>query len=96
MPYGLMMPRKLKILFLSLAGIFLCLFLFMTGMFFWMRGSLPQLTGSIQIESLQKKVEVIRDTDGLVTIKAQNTSDAYKAIGCLHAQSRLGQMDLMR
>ncbi len=90
------MPRKLKILFLSLAGIFLCLFLFMTGMFFWMRGSLPQLTGSIQIESLQKKVEVIRDTDGLVTIKAQNTSDAYKALGFVHAQDRLWQMDFMR
>ena len=96
MPYRLMMPRKLKILFFSLAGIFLCLFLFMTGMFFWMRGSLPQLTGSIQIESLQKKVEVIRDTDGLVTIKAQNTSDAYKALGFVHAQDRLWQMDFMR
>ncbi|WP_417453135.1 penicillin acylase family protein [Kiloniella sp.] len=61
-----------------------------------MRESLPQLTGSIQMESLQKKVEVIRDTDGLVTIKAQNASDAYKALGFVHAQDRLWQMDFMR
>ncbi len=88
--------RKLKILFFCLAGLFFSLMLFATGTFFWIRGSLPQLTGNIQMESLQEKVDVIRDESGLVTIKAQNVTDAYKALGFVHAQDRLWQMDFMR
>ncbi len=48
------------------------------------------------MESLQEKVDVIRDENGLVTIKAQNVPDAYKALGFVHAQDRLWQMDFMR
>ncbi|WP_053006117.1 penicillin acylase family protein [Kiloniella spongiae] len=65
-------------------------------MFFWLRGSLPQLTGSIQMDNLQEKVDVIRDANGLVTIRAQNPNDAYHALGFVHAQDRLWQMDFMR
>ncbi|WP_082114192.1 penicillin acylase family protein [Kiloniella litopenaei] len=90
------MSRKIKIPILCLAGMLLTVLFIGTGIFFWMRGSLPQLTGNIQIQALQERVDVIRDDQGLVTIKAQNKYDAYKALGFIHAQDRLWQMDFMR
>ncbi len=88
--------RKIRVLFYCLVGVFACLFLLVTGAYFWIRGSLPQLAGNIQMEGLHEQVNIVRDESGLVTIKAQNPHDAYKALGFVHAQDRLWQMDFMR
>ncbi|HAN77457.1 MAG TPA: penicillin acylase family protein, partial [Bacteroidales bacterium] len=45
---------------------------------------------------LEKQVEVYFDTYGIPHIYAQSESDAYYALGYVHAQERLFQMDLMR
>ena len=66
------------------------------GGYLWLRGSLPQLNGRAAVAGLTAPVEVWRDANGLVTIKAQDESDAYRALGFVHAQDRLAQMDLMR
>ncbi len=62
----------------------------------WLQGSLPQIDGRAALPGLSAPVEVLRDSDGVVTIKAASASDAYRVLGYVHAQDRLLQMDLMR
>src|SRR5262245_59780150 len=62
----------------------------------WMPTSLPQTTGSITLAGIQAPVEIIRDKDGIVTIRAQSETDAAFALGYVHAQDRLVQMEMMR
>ena len=64
--------------------------------YFWLRGSLPQLDGERPMAGLSAPVEILRNQDGIVTIRAQNDPDAYRALGFVHAQDRLWQMDFMR
>ncbi|WP_282609063.1 penicillin acylase family protein [Pelagibius sp. Alg239-R121] len=66
------------------------------GGFFWLRTSLPQLDGEATLAGLDRQVVVSRDNDGVVRIVAQSDLDAYRALGYLHAQDRLWQMDFMR
>ncbi len=62
----------------------------------WLRGSLPQTSGEIRLEGLAAPVEVLRDAEGLITLRAEDDLDAYRALGFVHAQERLWQMDFMR
>ncbi len=64
--------------------------------YLWLRGSLPQTEGTLQIAALDAPVEVLRDRDGMVTIRAESERDAAVALGYVHAQDRLWQMDFMR
>lgn len=66
------------------------------GAYIWQRGSLPRAAGEITLPGLQHRVQVERDADGLVTIVAENERDALFALGFVHAQDRLFQMDLTR
>ncbi len=66
------------------------------GAVLWLRGSLPETEGTLEIAGLEAPVEVLRDADGLVTIRAANERDAALALGYVHAQDRLWQMDFMR
>ena len=45
---------------------------------------------------LEAPVEVLRNHQGLVTIRAKSNEDAYFALGFVHAQDRLGQMEMTR
>jgi penicillin amidase len=62
----------------------------------WLRGSLPQLDGEMHLAGLNAPVEILRDADGIVTIRAQDEHDAAFALGFAHAQDRLWQMDFTR
>jgi penicillin amidase len=66
------------------------------GGYLWLRGSLPQTAGQATAPGLGESVTILRDADGLVTIRAQSDADAYYGLGYAHAQDRLFQMDLMR
>lgn len=61
-------------------------------------GSLPTKNGEITLQSpgLSQQVTVGRDAAGIVTITAANESDGYFALGFVHAQDRLFQMEMMR
>ncbi|MFQ5773877.1 MAG: penicillin acylase family protein [Kiloniellaceae bacterium] len=80
----------------ALAGVTLLLALAAGAGYVWLRGSLPRLEGTLQIAGLQAPVEVLRDPDGIVTIRARSERDAVMALGFVHAQDRLWQMDFMR
>lgn len=62
----------------------------------FLASSLPQTRGTLTLAGLDASVAVIRDDAGVPTIRAQTTNDLYLALGFVHAQDRLFQMDLQR
>ncbi len=90
------MKRPLVWTLRALAGLAVLTALGLGGGYLWLRGSLPETRGTVEIAGLEASVEVLRDADGLVTIRAGNERDAARALGYVHAQDRLWQMDLMR
>ena len=67
-----------------------------TGGFLWLRTSLPQISGTLELAGIAAPVEVARDRHGVVHIRAETDDDAYFALGFGHAQDRLFQMEFMR
>jgi len=56
----------------------------------------PQTAGTLELPGLDEPVEVIRDRWGIPHIFAQNETDLMRAMGFVHAQDRLFQMDTLR
>ncbi len=56
----------------------------------------PQFAGTIQLKGLKDQVEVMYDFYGVPHIYANNEQDAYFALGYVHAQDRLFQMEMTR
>jgi penicillin amidase len=61
-----------------------------------LRASLPQTTGRLALPGLEKPVSVVRDRHGVPAIQANSQHDLYMALGFVHAQDRLFQMDMQR
>ncbi len=59
-------------------------------------GALPRLTGTLRAPGLRGNVEILRDAYGVPHVFADADTDAYLALGYLHAQDRLFQLDLLR
>ena len=72
----------------------------LTGGYLWlnhrMAASLPQISGTLALEGLREKVEILRDDYGVPHIYARNEADLYFALGFAVAQDRLWQMEFMR
>ena len=66
------------------------------GSWIWLRGSLPQLDGEMPLSGLSSPVEVVRDRHGVPHILAESEEDALFALGVVHAQDRLWQMEMNR
>jgi penicillin amidase len=65
--------------------------------FFWYRStSQPQIDGNLSLSGLSGAVDIVRDAEGIPHIYAQSTDDAYFALGFVHAQDRLWQLELNR
>ena len=90
------MPRALVWSLRLLGALVLLLAVAGGAGYLWLRGSLPQTEGTVEIAGLEAPVEVLRDADGIVTIRAETERDAAAALGYVHAQDRLFQMDIMR
>ena len=56
----------------------------------------PNYNGEIVIKNLSEKVTIYFDEIGVPHINAQNQNDAYTALGYVHAQDRLWQMEMIR
>ncbi len=66
------------------------------GGYMWLRSSLPMRAGTLQLSAIAAPVDIVRDRHGVPHIRARNDADAYFALGFVHAQDRLFQMELMR
>jgi len=58
--------------------------------------SLPKVSGAIAVTGIERPVEVLRDAHGIPHIFAQSEADAHFALGFVHAQDRLWQMEMNR
>ncbi|UJP64117.1 penicillin acylase family protein [Mongoliitalea daihaiensis] len=56
----------------------------------------PQYSGELRLDGLTSEVEVYFDAHGVPHIYGENAEDTYQAMGFLHAQDRIFQMDMMR
>ncbi|MDJ0948690.1 MAG: penicillin acylase family protein [Alphaproteobacteria bacterium] len=63
---------------------------------FWLRTSLPETRGILAVNGPTAPVEIIRDKDGVPHIFAETETDAFFALGFVHAQDRLWQMEMNR
>src|SRR5689334_13237046 len=85
--------RRLGIVALALAGIVL---LCLAGGYLWLRQSLPVIDGQLRARGLRAPVRVVRDKEGVPHIFATDARDGWFAMGYVHAQDRLWQMEFQR
>ncbi len=62
----------------------------------YVQSKLPQRTGELHLTGLSAAVNVRYDERGVPHIQAKNELDMYRALGYVHAQDRLFQMEIMR
>lgn len=67
-----------------------------SGVYFYFQSTKPTYSGNLSLTGLHEKVLVKYDTYGIPHIYAQNEHDAYMALGYVHAQERLFQMEMIR
>ena len=87
------MKRALKIAALSLIVLLLVA---ASAATWYVRTKLPQRSGSLSLAQLKAPVVVDYDERGVPHIQAQNETDMYRALGYVHAQDRLFQMEMVR
>jgi penicillin amidase len=89
--------RRIVRYLLAAIGGLLCL-LTVAGVagWLWLRTSLPTTGGTVALDGARAAVEILRDKNGVPHIFAANAEDAYLALGYVHAQDRLWQMEMMR
>jgi len=73
----------------------LLLLLIIAAVWYW-RASLPKIDGAIKLPGLTASVDIVRDAEGIPHIYAKSSADAYFALGFVHAQDRLWQMEMNR
>jgi len=79
------------------AGLLLTLLLLvMAGGFWYVSTKKPQRSGELTLTQLSAPVTVRYDERGVPHIKAANELDLYRALGYVHAQDRLFQMEMAR
>ena len=66
------------------------------GGYWFIQQKLPQRSGEIKLEQLSEAVSVRYDERGVPHIQAATELDAYRALGYVHAQDRLFQMEMVR
>ena len=59
-------------------------------------GSVPMIEGTVSFQGLTAEVSVDRDQHGVPRIVAKTDRDAFMAMGYVHAQDRLWQLELQR
>lgn len=64
--------------------------------YLYLRQSLPRTEGEIAAEGLVAPVEILRDAHGVPHIFARSERDAHFALGFVHAQDRLWQLEMNR
>ncbi len=60
----------------------------------YLRSSLPQLEGTVQVSGISGPVDIIRDRDAVTHVFAATRLDTFYGLGYAHAQDRLWQMEL--
>ena len=79
-----------------LMGLLIVVVLLGLGVFVWLKSKVANHDQEINLQGLTQPVEVLWDDFGIPHIYAQTEEDAYFALGYVHAQERLFQMEALR
>src|SRR6186713_481407 len=90
------MHRALKWVGLGLAAILGLALLIAGSSYVAFRNTVASPSGTLVVAGLAAPVEVVRDKEGVPHIFAKSDEDLYAALGFVHAQDRLWQMELLR
>lgn len=90
------MKRWARRIGLSLAALLVLVLLVFVAVWLYLRQSLPDYSGEVKLAGLAGPVEVLRDAHAIPHIQAQSWDDAWFALGFVHAQDRLWQMEMNR
>lgn len=90
------MKRWARRIGLSLAALVGLMVLLLVAAWFYLRQSLPTLNGALKLAGLSTQTDVVRDAHAIPHIYADNWDDAWFALGVVHAQDRLWQMEMNR
>jgi penicillin amidase len=85
--------KLFKRLFLVILVVFIVLIGIFISYYFWQK---PKYEGDVYLKSIQNETTVYFDEFGVPHIYAKNSKDAMIALGYVHAQDRLWQMELLR
>ncbi|MBF2707970.1 penicillin acylase family protein [Flavobacterium soyangense] len=85
--------KNLKKFLLVILSLIVILALVLVGYAFYLK---PTYEGRLQLKNIQKETTVYFDDFGVPHIYANSQKDAMTALGYVHAQDRLWQMELMR
>lgn len=66
------------------------------GLLVWLSGSAPLTHGRLQLAGPETSILIRRDDAGVAFVQASSPGDSYFALGFVHAQDRLWQMEQMR
>ncbi len=82
---------------IGIVGTLITLLIFtLVGSYFFLQQSLPDYSGNHSVGLIKNEVQIFRDEFAIPRIYAENDDDLYFALGYVHAQERLFQMDLTR
>jgi penicillin amidase len=93
------MPRKvrpLKIAKITIIALLSLLLLAVMVTYFFFKSTIPLWEGMLTTGGVAETLEINRNPHGVPAIKANSAGDLMFAIGFVHAQDRLFQMDLQR
>ena len=66
------------------------------GLLFYRLAGMPETHGELALSGLSGPVRVVRDAHGIPHVFASSRADAFRALGLLHAQDRLWQLEMNR
>ncbi len=90
------MPSRLKVL-IGVLGTLAVLSVALLFFFYYLiTRSFPENSGSVSTSGITADVRIYRDDYGVPHVFGSSDHDVYFAVGYLHAQDRLWQMELMR
>jgi len=76
--------------------VFVLIIFIIVGIWLFTKTLHPTYNGELELANISEKVTVYYDEVGVPHINAQSQKDAYTALGYVHAQDRLWQMELVR
>ena len=86
----------MKIFKRILLGLLFLVLVAVVGTVVYLQTTKPTYNGTLAVDGLKAEVTVRYDAYGVPHIEAQNEEDAYLALGYVHAQDRLFQMEMLR
>lgn len=85
----------MKILKISIVSVLVIVLVILIGGYVYLQTIKPTYSGTLELKGLNEKTEILFDDFGVPHIYAENEEDAYYALGFVHAQERLFQMELI-